>query len=199
MSSTAKSNPISRRDFLRSIGVVAAGSLVACADPRADMLAELPTGRPFREESLPLPTVAAPTAEDDEELAAFLALSTLLTGVSGLSPVLGGIYLQSLRTSAEFRVTVAELLTQAGFDAHTPPSTLEELESTGIFESEPTRKLADMITEYWYTGIYTTAEGEQAVATFVDSLAWRTLAFTKPMTICGSYRFWTEPPEAAID
>ncbi len=200
MSSTAKSKPISRRDFLRSIGIITTGSLiVACADPRADIGGELPIGRPFQEENLPLPTVAATTEENDEELAAFLVLSTLLTGVSGLSPVLGWVYLQSLRASTEFSVTVTELLIQVGFDSLAPPSTLAELESTGIFENAPTRELADKITELWYTGIYTNAEGEETVATFVNALAWQTLVFTKPMTICGAYRFWTEPPETAID
>ena len=76
---------------------------------------------------------------------------------------------------------------------------MEELEASQIFENEETRKVTDKLTEYWYTGVYDTAEGEQALATYVDALAWKALTFTKPMSVCGTYRFWTEPPEAALD
>ena len=73
------------------------------------------------------------------------------------------------------------------------------MEALGIFQNETTGAVADKITEMWYTGIYQNEAGEDVVATWVDALAWKTLTFTKAMTVCGTYRFWTEPPEATID
>jgi hypothetical protein len=119
--------------------------------------------------------------------------------VDTLDPALGAIYLQSLRASSAFSVTISELLEEAQAGLSAPAATLAELESTGIFENEATRELADKITEYWYTGIYETEQEEQVVATHVNALAWQTLTFTKPTTVCGTYGFWTEPPEATLD
>jgi hypothetical protein len=196
---------ISRRCFLRSLSVIAGGGLLAaCAVGEEGRLPPNRLEPAFSAVELPMPRAAASIAaaaaqEGEAELPGFLALSALLTGVDNLDPTLGSVYLQSLRTNSEFSVSISELLEQAQAGLPAPPTTLEELESSGIFESETTRQLADKITEYWYTGIYETPEGEQAVATFVDALAWRTLTFTKPQSLCGTYRFWTEPPEAAID
>jgi hypothetical protein len=202
MSKRVLAMPISRRSFLRNLSVMTAGAfLSACAVGQEGTIPAERLESAFTGVELPMPRSVASTAaqQDDAELARFLALSALLTGVDQLDPVIGSIYLQSLRTSSAFIVTVTELLEQAQAGLSALPTTMEELESSGIFENESTRQLADKITEYWYTGIYDTAQGEQVVATFVDSLAWRTLIFTKPPSLCGSYSFWTEPPEAALD
>lgn len=190
--------PMSRRRFLHSAAMAAAGALLtACAAGKEAILPAEPMEPAFTGVTLPSPPAQA--GQEEGELAEFLALSELLTGVEGLDPATGAIYLQSLKASSQFSVSVADLLAQARGDDASLPATLEDLESRGLFAGDATRTLADKITEYWYTGIYDTAEGEQAVATFVDSLAWRSLAFTKPLTLCGSYRFWTEPPEANLD
>jgi hypothetical protein len=133
---------------------------------------------------------------DSEGLALedFLTLSSVLTGVEELDPQVGSVYLQSLEASDQFEVSLSDLYQQAGFGRGTQPGTVAQLEANGLFEQESTRKLADKIIEYWYTGVYESAQGEQAVATFVDVLAWRTLRFTKPQTICGAPGFWAEPP-----
>jgi hypothetical protein len=119
--------------------------------------------------------------------------------VDNLSPELGRIYLQSLQASDEFAVSVSDLYEQAGFGTDTPPTTITALEAAGMFSQETTRPLADSIIELWYTGIYTNEEGEETVATFVDALAWQTLAFTKPMTICGYPGFWSEAWDPVLD
>jgi hypothetical protein len=69
------------------------------------------------------------------------------------------------------------------------------LEAGGLFEQEATRALADKIIEYWYSGVYDTADGGQAVATFADALVWRAVRYTKPLTLCGAPGFWAVPPE----
>src|SRR5690606_10360890 len=143
----------------------------------------------------------------------FLALSALLTGVKNLDPVVGRVYMNSLQASDEFDLTLEELYEQTGFDGDAPPQTIEELEARGLFganasggsdsnggsasESGPSA-LADRILEYWYTGVYTTAEGEQAVATYVDALSWKTLAFTKPNSICATFGFWEARPNLVV-
>jgi hypothetical protein len=197
---------INRRQFLQTISIaLAGGSLAACGAPRSRT--EVPaidvTVRPHP--ILPSPQPPAGAAQTpggtatELSLEEFLAFSSVLTGFESLDPVLGGVYLQSLQTSEQFAITVAEAYERAGFRTSAPPASVEELEAAGLFEQDETRKLLDKIVEYWYTGIYETAEGEQAVATYVDALMWLAMPFTKPLTICGAPGFWTEPPEWKID
>jgi hypothetical protein len=128
-----------------------------------------------------------------EGLEAFLALSSVLTGYDQLDPELGAIYLRSLQDNPEFGGGLEALYEQAGVAAGGQPDGIEALEQAGVFEQEQSRALADKIITLWYTGIYDQGE-EQAVATFVDALAWKSITFTKPPTICGSYGFWAERP-----
>nr|AGC71485.1 hypothetical protein [uncultured bacterium A1Q1_fos_1880] len=194
---------LSRRTFLYSLATALSGALLAaCGPPRSNNRANVAFGpQATPPAALPSPVPATPpTAPTDElPLAQFLALSAVLTGVPTLNPELGRIYLQSLQASPDFTVTVPELYDQAGFRADAPPPTIAMLESTGLFTQEATRTLADRIIELWYTGVYTNAQGEATVATYVDALAWQTLAFTKPTTICGYPGFWSEAWEAVLD
>lgn len=191
---------LSRRAFLRAFPAAVAGSwLVACrgVQPPAQLSGPLSGSAAPEVLPSPQPPRAATAAPPQEEplLARFLALSAVLTGVPDLDPVLGRIYLQSLQESTKFAVTVQQLVEQAGFAAASSPNSMDELLATGIFDAEPTRSLADKILEYWYTGVYDTAGGEQAVATFVGSLTWATNVFTKAPTICGAPGFWAERPD----
>lgn len=203
------SRRITRRAFLRgALAAAGAGVLVACTPGRQ-------RGQPFAEPyntSTPARVLASPAAPpgrgtpapevDDSALAQFLKLSAVLTGVSNLDPVVGRVYLQSLQQSDEFNVTLEELYEQAGLESDAQPASIAQLEEQGFFEGQPSEggatALADRIIEYWYTGVYTTAEGEQAVATYVDALAWKTLSFTKPNSICGTPGFWEERPEVTV-
>ena len=205
MSHQCKTRPLSRRQFLQSLLIAVGGSLLtACGVQRR---VDSPT--PLRQIAMPhpiLPSPQPPAAEattavqpDGAPLAAFLALSALLTGIDNLNPVLGRVYLQSLQATPQTSASLAELFDAAGLQAATPPTTLAAIEQRGIFEQAETRTLANKITEYWYTGIYETAEGEEVVATYVDALIWQALPFTKPTTICGAPGFWSEAPEEAID
>jgi hypothetical protein len=195
---------LSRRRFLLTLGLaVGTGSLAACAtrhsipqplmvDPLFHPQPVLPSPQPA---ASPTPAPESEREADGLPLADFLALSAVLTGVGELNPQLGTVYLQSLQASSQFDVTLVDLYEQAGFRSDTPPATVAELEANGLFAQEASRQLADKIIEYWYTGIYETAEGAQAVATFVDTLVWQTLKFTKPLTICGAPNFWSHPAE----
>lgn len=198
---------LSRRTFLRSLPVLTGAFLTACGPPRSAAqpgLAFGPGATPQVVLPSPVPSQVEESA-DDLPLAEFLALSAVLTGVENLSPTLGRIYLQSLQNSDEFEISVAELYERAGFRADPPPTSIAALEAAGLFTEEAVqpqqsaRSLADKIIELWYTGIYTNEEGEEVVATFVDALAWQTLVFTKPTTICGYPGFWSEAWEPVLD
>ncbi|MCB9160371.1 MAG: hypothetical protein H6644_11010 [Caldilineaceae bacterium] len=187
---------ISRRAFLRALTVTASGAFAAaCGAVRGgEIEAQLRALNPQATPQIILPSPEPPTADGapDERLAAFLALSSLLTGVDRLSPELGRLYLQSLDADAATGATVTRLLDAAGMRSETPPATLDALTATGIFDQEPLNRLAKQVAKLWYTGIYTNDAGEEIVATYVDALAWRTLRFTKPRTICGYPGFWAE-------
>ena len=192
-----------RRQLLR--GAAAAGVTAALAGcGMATTAAQQPPIAPFPpwQPVLPSPQPTEPAvaaagtpAPGSLSLEAFLALSALLTGIDELNPQIGQVYLQSLAASDQFEVSLAEFYTQAGFTATSAPAGVEELAGRGLFEQEGTRALADKIVEYWYSGVYDTAEGEQAVATFADALVWRAVRYTKPLTLCGAPGFWALPPE----
>ena len=194
---------LSRRTFLCGLSIPLTGALLAaCGPPRSNSRADPAFGAqatPPAALPSPMPTTAPATADADLPLAQFLALSAMLTGVPNLNPDLGRIYLQSLQASPDFTVTVLDLYEQAGFRADAPAPTITVLENAGLFAEEASRRLADRIIELWYTGVYTDDQGEEMVATHVDALAWRTLAFTKPTTICGYPGFWSEAWEAVLD
>jgi hypothetical protein len=193
----------SRREFLRGLALFVAGSaLSACGAPRVEpqgLVTPWNTPTPIKVLQSPQPPATAEAtatlSPDGLQLEEFLALSAVLTGIENLDPVLGHVYLQSLQASSDFEVSLAELYERAGFRAAGPPTDVEALANAGTFAAETTQKLADKIIEYWYTGVYDTAGGEQAVATFVDALAWKALHYTKPPTICASPGFWAERPD----
>ncbi len=204
---------LTRRAFLRgALATAGGGILAACTpgrEPAQPFVGEYNTATPARVLASPRAATTAvgaaaeetptpdgrPQTADGRLLEQFLMLSAVLTGVENLDRVVGRVYLESLQASGEFEVALDELYEQAGFADGAAPSTIEALQENGIFDSEATSALADKIIELWYTGVYTTPEGEQMVATYVDALAWKVLSFTKPNTICGSPGFWEARPE----
>ncbi|MFW5941883.1 MAG: sugar dehydrogenase complex small subunit [Chloroflexota bacterium] len=198
--------PLTRRAFLRGGLAAAAGALLAAcgvqtgadvrplsrdyhtATPRT--ILQSPQARPG--EGTPEPGTPEPDTEGQLGLDQFLALSAVLTGVANLDPTVGRVYLNALR-AGDFQLTPADLYQQAGFGPDTTP-TLDQVEEAGLFADEDATSLADTIIRYWYTGVYDTPEGEQAVATFVDALAWKALPWTKPNSICASPGFWEQRP-----
>lgn len=196
--------PISRRTFLRTLSFTLSGTLLAaCGPPRGDDRAAVriafgPQATPQTILPSPMPKATSMPATDVEllSLEEFLTLSTGLTGVANLDPELGQIYLQSLNTT-HGAAALTDLYTTAGLPTaeNSPPVDLP----AGVTAEAPQRALAATITKLWYSGIYPNAAGEATVATYVDALAWKTLAFTKPKTICGEPGFWSEAWEVVLD
>jgi Membrane bound FAD containing D-sorbitol dehydrogenase len=159
-----------RRRFLRVLALAAAGgAMTACAT-------RVTTG-----------AGAAPVTLDD-----FLALSALLTGVKDLNAEHGRLYLASL-TRAEAR-QLAAVTARSGLRGAAPPATLEALVRTGALDTAAARRVTATIVECWYTGVYASPSGPR-VATYLEALAWSTLGFTKPPTVCGGgMGYWAEAP-----
>lgn len=192
---------LTRREFLVAVLGVAAAELLAGCRPSQAVDGGVTTAVPLRvlESPVPLGTAEPTPVASSGELALeeFLALSAVLTGFAELDPLVGRAYLQSLQQSTEFDRSLPELYEAAGFRSAAPPDNVEALETNGFFESEPNRTLADTIIEQWYTGVYQ-QDGEPVVATFVDSLAWKAINFTKPLTICDPPGRWAQRPDAEV-
>jgi hypothetical protein len=190
--SPQSSKTVSRRDFLKVVSLLTGGATLAACSPREASLVESNWVTPTPVQLLPV-TGGEGEPATGEDLGAFLALSILLTGVPDLSRDIGAAFLTALRNTPGFSPGLEQIYRQAGFSTNQWPESLEVLEAAGIFNDEQTSELANQITTAWYTGI---VEGEQdpTVVTFVDSLALKTLHFTKPLTICGTYGFWAQKP-----
>ena len=179
---------LSRRRFLILLSAVIAPSACKARQPGAA-------------QTTPAPGGTASTSESRESsalsLAEFLQLSVVLTGFDNLNRDLGQIYLESLQARPNPAITLVELYGQAGFRSAAPPKSLEELAHRGVFKADPPRALANKIITYWYTGIYD-KDGQPAVATFTDALAWKALTYTKPPSVCGgAVGYWGEHPPGA--
>ena len=164
---------IGRRDFLRAMTLMAAGGAAAACATRG-------------------PAAVGATPVSLEE---FLALSTLLTGVKDLNADHARIYLTSLHASAGREL--AMLCERAGFRTATPPASLDALVRSGAFDSIAGAAVAAKIVESWFTGIYDSPTGPR-VATYTEALAWSSLEFTKPPSVCGGgVGYWAEAPSPA--
>lgn len=192
---------LTRRQFLHGgTAVLLSAALSACGAEGTAPVSPYQTAFPNPVLESPVPP-ATPTesasAPEEAALNRFLALSAALTGVSPLNPVLGRVYWQSLQNDAELTMTPEALIEQVQAEtAVSTELTLANLEAAGVFAQDEAQKLADKIIEYWYTGTYKDEQGETAVATFVDALAWNVLTYTKPQTICGSPYFWANHPSS---
>ena len=127
-------------------------------------------------------------------IAHFMALSSLLTGFGDLDQRHGEIYLRALRENPGSASALDDLLAKAGYGGNAPPRALADLARRGIFRDERLRALSDTITLWWYTGVYEGRDGP-AVATYTESLGWRSLPYTNAPSTCGpGMGFWAEPP-----
>ena len=192
---------LSRRQFMKGLVTAAGAGLLAACGPRSISGADTPFRTTTPERVLPGPLgTPAPTATGMPDgaisLDQFMQLSTQLTGVENLDLGLGQIYLQALQAGAQGGSSLADVYSAASSGSNMPQD-VETLQQSGFFDQDAVGELADSILEMWYTGVYQ-IDGEDYVATFVDALAWKTLAFTKPPTICGHFGFWSEEPRVNI-
>jgi hypothetical protein len=129
----------------------------------------------------------------------FMRLSRVLTGFDDLADEsVGGEYFAALTSRPGFAQRLAELWRLAGFDGATPPVTVSDLATRGVYEVPALAEIADAITGNWYSGTYLTAGGERRVATYTDALAWRSLGYRPagPSACGGAFGHWAERPAA---
>ena len=191
-----------RRSFMRALLISAGAGLATACAPRS-----VPGPQPIWSESTPnvvLPSPQPPAraastpAPARELLASFLALSVLLTGMDeAANPTLGQTYLQALQADGELEVPIDTFLERASYVNGAGPQDLDALRATGVLDDEATRTVANRIVNHWYSGTYVNADGDLVVATFVDALAWKSLAITKPLTICTYFGAWAMRPQDA--
>ena len=129
-------------------------------------------------------------------VAQFTQLSAVLTGVPAnqLDATLAQTYLDSLQAQQHLVVSPAALYQQAGFGSASPPSSLDAITGSPLFQQADVRLIVDEIIQYWFTGIYDAPSGQQ-VATYTDALAWQVLSYAQAPTEChGRMGGWADAP-----
>jgi hypothetical protein len=181
---TQPSELMTRRTFLRVVGITSAGVLFAACD----VIPQNPD-LPFANEAVASPYPAAADETISAELTRFMEISMVLTGFNNLSPQLAEAYMNSI-ANADNDATLEDLYNSLNADA---PLTLDQMREAGVLEDAALGGLISSIVKHWYTGTYQDGENT-VVATYTDALAWRALDFTKPHTICGTPGFWQTNP-----
>ncbi|MCO5175887.1 MAG: sorbitol dehydrogenase family protein [Thermomicrobiales bacterium] len=192
---------LSRRAFLALVSSgIAATVLATCAngddnDTTPTAVAEtVVTGSPVATE----PSEASPetngSPQPDRSVAMFLTLSSALTGFDDLSDQqLAETYLGNL---GEEGSALVDLFSAVGLSSPDVSLTFDQVESAGVFDDDRLSALADKITVYWYSGKYQQPDGQDAVATFINALAWPATGYrvTGPSSCTGQTGVWTSPP-----
>jgi hypothetical protein len=161
-------SPVSRRSFLGA-SVAAVGSLALARVPFA--------------------TAARPS----KELAGFISLSRLATGVHDLPRQHAPVYLKAL-DDAGLKLPPSRFLDRAGYTSGHGPSSLRELTRSSAYRSRGGKECVDAIAAAWWSGIVPTHGGGQKVITYLDALVWRAMPFAYPPTEClGATGAWAKP------
>lgn len=132
------------------------------------------------------------------DLQRFMAVSRVLTGMQDLADASSGrLYLAALLNRPNGASLLNELWRTGGFGGPKPPTSVADLAAAGVYENAELRRLADTITANWYSGVYATPDGGQAVATYTNALAWRSLGYRVggPSTCGGAFGHWARAPE----
>lgn len=187
----------SRRQFLRLVGLGALGGIAAGCDVLPDSERPIEPQNALASPAAPEQTQSPDDTVQDARLQRFLAVSSALTGFShaNLQPDLARTYMQRIDNNDEIQASLDDLFAALPEDNPDDAVSLDAMQAAGVFDDEARNSLTQTITTYWYTGVVPAPEGDSSqVATFVDALAWTSLTFTKPRSICGSSGFWASDP-----
>lgn len=144
-----------------------------------------------------MPCVVLPTRRD---LLTGIAAAIMAAGTSGFPR---DLYADATVTVEQFLALSQQLTNASGLDPAVAKTLLGGFLATGngpalaALIAGPGRDgpLADAIVAAWYSGIYDSGPGKQAVATFTDAVLWNALSFTKPPGWCGgSTGYWAQAP-----
>lgn len=143
------------------------------------------------------PTVSTQAGVSVEQ---FLTMSKLLTAFDTLSNTTAAtLYLNALAANGNLGSRLDDLWQQGGFGSSSPPASVADLQSEGVYDDKELAMLADTITNYWYSGEYDDANGDTHVATYIDALAWQALGYRPqgPTTCGGAFGHWADAPQPA--
>lgn len=159
-------------------GAFLAGSLIAAV--------QLAAGRAPR---------ALAGSSSGADLAPFLRLSRVASGVGGLSSTLGQTYLAALEAEGVLKMKPSEFARLAGITAAGGPSTIAELKRSDAYRALGGKACLDAVAAAWWSGIVPIAGGGQRVVTFHEALIWRE---THEATLCqGALGSWSKPGRAS--
>jgi D-sorbitol dehydrogenase-like protein len=124
----------------------------------------------------------------------FMRMSRVLTGVAELDASLGGDYFAAFVRDGRAH-ELADFWDAAGFGV-SPPSSVSDLETRGVYREPTLAAVAASVTRSWYSGVFVATDGEQRVITYVDALAWKTLGYRSAgaSTCGGVFGHWAEKP-----
>lgn len=129
-----------------------------------------------------------------------VAAAIAAAGTSGFPPEL---YADSNVTVEQFLALSQKLTNASGLDAAVAKTLLGGFLATGngpalaalVAGQGQDGPLTNAIVAAWYSGLYDSAAGKQAVAMFTDALLWNALTFTKPPGWCGGETgYWSQVP-----
>lgn len=137
---------------------------------------------------------AAQPVASKAELAAFLRLSRIASGVSDLPASHVREYFSALEADGVLKLKPSSFARLAGVTGAAGPSTLAELERSPAFRAPGGKECLETIASVWWSGIVPTAGGGQRVVTFTDALVWRQVH--EPTTCQGATGSWAKPGRA---
>ncbi len=129
------------------------------------------------------------------DLAAFVRLSRVASGVHDLPGDLARTYYAALESDAALKLKPSRFAKLAGLTRAGGPTTLAELERSPAYRHAGGRECVQAIAAAWWSGVVPTSGGGQEVATFSRALVWREVH--EPMTCQGATGSWAKPGRAA--
>jgi Membrane bound FAD containing D-sorbitol dehydrogenase len=138
------------------------------------------------------------TVSDEKRTSAFVALSSVVTGVPRLPRAHAPAYLAAL-DDAGLKVSPSDFLDKAGYlGSSGGPRTLAALESSEAFTQPGGEACARAIAGAWWSGTVTDAKKNTKLITYDDALVFRAMPWAKPQATClGVTGAWSKRTKAA--
>jgi hypothetical protein len=100
-------------------------------------------------------------------------------------------------TAAASGASLENLLRKAGYISQSPPQTLDDIESRGVFDDAAYAATANSVIEAWYSGLTYDGGGAATTVAWLPALGWKALSYTAAPGFCGGATgFWNSAPGA---
>jgi hypothetical protein len=141
--------------------------------------------------------IASCTPSSGISLNQFIAMSALFCGFpqSEMSALYAPTYLDAANGQATAAYSLADLYKATRLGSSNPPATFDQLVANGFYSDPNAAKLADSITQMWYSGVFAPGSITAARATYLDALGWTAITWTDANTQCrGATNAWANLP-----